>query len=35
MIHYIDSSLMPECRDYDTYTETGNIWHVGNCGYVL
>lgn len=25
MIHSIDTSLIPECRDSDTYTETDDI----------
>ena len=34
MIHSIDTSLIPECRDFDTYTETDDIWRIGDHGYV-
>lgn len=34
MIHSIDTSLIPECRDFDTYTETDEIWRIGDYGYV-
>lgn len=34
MIHSIDSRLIPECRDFDTYTETDEIWRIGDYGYV-
>lgn len=34
MIHSIDTSLIPECRDFDTYTETDDIYRIGDCGYV-
>lgn len=34
MIHSIDTSLIPECRDFDTYTETDDIWCIGDYGYV-
>ena len=34
MIHDIDTSLIPECRDFDTYTETDDIWRIGDYGYV-
>lgn len=34
MIHSIDTSLIPECRDLDTYTETDDIWRIGDYGYV-
>lgn len=34
MIHGIDASLIPECRDFDTYTETDDIWRIGDYGYV-
>lgn len=34
MIHNIDTSLIPECRDFDTYTETDDIWRIGDYGYV-
>ena len=34
MIHSIDASLIPECRDFDTYTETDDIWRIGDYGYV-
>lgn len=34
MIHNINTSLIPECRDFDTYTETDDIWHIGDHGYV-
>lgn len=34
MIRSIDIRLIPECRDFDTYTDTDNIWRIGNCGYV-
>lgn len=34
MIHSIDTSLTPECRDFDTYTETDDIWRIGDYGYV-
>lgn len=34
MIHSIDTSLIPECRDFDTYTETDDIWRIGDYGYV-
>lgn len=34
MIHSIGTSLIPECRDFDTYTETDDIWRIGDYGYV-
>lgn len=34
MIDSIDTSLTPECRDFDTYTETDDIWRIGDYGYV-
>lgn len=34
MIHSIDTSLITECRDFDTYTETDDIWRIGDYGYV-
>lgn len=34
VIHSIDTSLIPECRDFDTYTETDDIWRIGDYGYV-
>ena len=34
MIRSIDIRLIPECRDFDTYTDTDNIWRIGDCGYV-
>lgn len=34
MIHSIDTSLIPECRDFDAYTETDDIWRIGDYGYV-
>ena len=34
MINSIDASLIPECRDFDTYTETDDIWRIGDHGYV-
>ena len=34
MIHSIDTSLVPECRGFDTYTETDDIWRIGDYGYV-
>lgn len=34
MIRSIDTSLIPECRDFDTYTETDVIWRIGDYGYV-
>lgn len=34
MIHSIDTGLAPECRDFDTYTETDVIWRIGDYGYV-
>lgn len=34
MINGIDSRLIPECRDFDTYTETDEIWRIGDYGYV-
>ena len=34
MIHSIDNRLIPECRDFDTYTETDKIWRIGDYGYV-
>lgn len=34
MIHSIDNRLIPECRDFDTYTETDEIWRIGDYGYV-
>lgn len=34
MIRSIDIRLIPECRDFDTYTDTDNIWRIGECGYV-
>lgn len=34
MISSIDSRLIPECRDFDTYTETDEIWRIGDYGYV-
>lgn len=34
MIRSIDTRLIPECRDFDTYTETDEIWRIGDYGYV-
>ena len=34
MIHSIDDRLLPECHDFDTYTETDVIWRIGDYGYV-
>lgn len=34
MIRNIDIRLIPECRDFDTYTDMDNIWRIGDCGYV-
>ena len=34
MINSIDARLVPECRDFDTYTETDEIWRIGDYGYV-
>lgn len=34
MIRSIDNRLIPECRDFDTYTETDDIWRIGDYGYV-
>lgn len=34
MIHSIDTRLIPECRDFDAYTETDDIWRIGDYGYV-
>lgn len=34
MIHSIDNRLIPGCRDFDTYTETDEIWRIGDYGYV-
>lgn len=34
MIHSIDNRLIPECRDFDAYTETDDIWRIGDYGYV-
>lgn len=34
MIHSIDTSLIPKCRDFDAYTETDDIWRIGDYGYV-
>jgi hypothetical protein len=34
MINSIDNRLIPECRDFDTYTETDKIWRIGDYGYV-
>lgn len=34
MINSIDTSLIPKCRDFDTYTETDDIWRIGDYGYV-
>lgn len=34
MIHSIDNRLVLECRDFDTYTETDDIWRIGDYGYV-
>lgn len=34
MIRSIDIRLIPECRDFDTYTDMDNIWRIGDCGYV-
>lgn len=34
MIHSIDTSLISECRDFDTYTGTDVIWRIGDYGYV-
>lgn len=34
MIRGIDNRLAPECRDFDTYTETDDIWRIGDYGYV-
>lgn len=34
MIDGIDTGLIPECRDFDSYTETDYIWRIGDYGYV-
>lgn len=34
MIRSIDDRLITECRDFDTYTETDDIWRIGDYGYV-
>lgn len=34
MICSIDIRLIPECRDFDTYTETDEIWRIEDYGYV-
>lgn len=34
MINSIDVRLIPECRDFDTYTESDDIWRIGDAGYV-
>lgn len=34
MIRSIDTRLIPECSDFDTYTETDEIWRIGDYGYV-
>lgn len=34
MINSIDTNLIPKCRDFDTYTETDDIWRIGDYGYV-
>lgn len=34
MVHSIDTILIPESRDFDTYTETDDIWRIGDYGYV-
>lgn len=34
MIRSIDNRLIPECHDFDTYTETDDIWRIGDYGYV-
>lgn len=34
MVHSIDNRLIPECRDFDAYTETDDIWRIGDYGYV-
>lgn len=34
MIRSIDNRLIPECRDFDTYTEADDIWRIGDYGYV-
>nr|DAJ63818.1 MAG TPA: hypothetical protein [Caudoviricetes sp.] len=34
MINSIDTSLIPKSRDFDTYTETDDIWRIGDYGYV-
>lgn len=34
MIHSIDTSPIPECRDSDTYTETDDIRRIGDHGHV-
>lgn len=34
MINGIDTSPIPGCRDFDTYTETDDIWRIGDYGYV-
>ena len=34
IIHSIDTSLIPKCRDFDAYTETDDIWRIGDYGYV-
>lgn len=34
MINSIDTSLIHECRDFDTYTETDDIWRIRDYGYV-
>lgn len=34
MIRSIDIRLIPQCRDFDAYTDTDNIWRIGECAYV-
>lgn len=34
MIRSIDIRLIPQCRDFDAYTDTDNIWRIGEYGYV-
>lgn len=34
MIRSINNRLIPECRDFDTYTEIDDIWRIGDYGYV-
>ena len=34
MIRSIDIRLIPQCRDFDAFTDTDDIWRIGECGYV-